>query len=343
MRYRTTPAPYTMLRNNPSCTMGNTASDLTVRSDQLEAEIDALKMALNIRDADLRKMSETINDYAPRFQEITAQLERVLEDARSRASAVVDAIPMARQEMELLSSQSKDEFEFQKNVIQQQFATAFAELNQKNSMLNNLVLQLREELRRSPVVHIEFINQYKKFIEDQARKNEDFNNDITELKRNAGESVNVLNKLSADFSNHVGDMRSQVQSFAESQSDFNFDQNRRVKAIVNEFYNYKVAKGEHDADFKERILAYGDPRVVKYEASLNEYARPKIVQAFSKAPIEIKDGVMIERRPEVQTQATITTDDMVRSVSQAQIMPMITQEQKDAGFLTWLKNLFGWS
>ena len=76
----------------------------------------------------------------------------------------------------------------------------------------------------------------------------DFSNDLTRHEQMITTNLNSYNKISADFSNHVEDFRSQVASVESHVADFQ-ETKQSLKATQADFQNHMAVYSKESADF----------------------------------------------------------------------------------------------
>jgi hypothetical protein len=90
-----------------------------------------------------------------------------------------------------------------------------------------------------------------------------FNNSIESHNGRISKGANDLNKLSADFSNHVGDFKSQVKSLEQHVEDF------------NEYKNvHQKVHSKQDADFKD-LTSQLDSFMLDFQNHTTDYTLHK--------------------------------------------------------------------
>lgn len=244
------------------------------RLSKVEAEMTALGVAIkkvenSLDSTDMRAQNELDKldylrlDIISQHDSIRNDVERAIQAANNlskamkakRSGVAFSSSEIATHANEFSNDITSDDYiNSQKRILNDSFHT----INAKNNSMSNNLSAMTTKVSGWGKLKVAFKQQYSSFFNRRREESKNFSNGVNS-NIDTGRSVNELNILSADFSNHVGDMRSQVHSCDQDLSDFNSDDNHHRVVLpwsdVN-FANEKLYLQKDHADFKDIQINY---------------------------------------------------------------------------------------
>jgi len=146
-----------------------------------------------------------------------------------------------------------DEYRKYMSIQSMMFRRRMEGISKRNNQMTQNISDLTMQVNQWPQLKNSFKSQYSVFTNIRDEEVQNFSNDRTS-KVDTGEAVNSLNSYSKDFSNHVGDMKSQVSSLDWTDCDFNSNDNLHIRQLPwddVDFANEKLSLDKDMADFKD--------------------------------------------------------------------------------------------
>lgn len=255
-------------------------SPIVKRVTSIEKEISALQVALkktekrlNSQDMKSQNIIDKIEYHALDVLKKNDLLKSMMQDTSKKLSDLEKVVSVNKSGiLNVTSKLDVKEKELRAftldkvSVVEKKLKQSVEKCLVKNMELTVEVSDLTKEVKRWPGIHNAFSAEYGAFVKRQEDRNENFTNDIEGANKSVGVAVNRLNALSADFSNHVGDMVSQVASFKKNDADFNSYRNSHKQVHSKQdadFANEKLRLNKSQADFKEHTKDYGLHKIPK--------------------------------------------------------------------------------
>jgi predicted nucleic acid-binding Zn-ribbon protein len=132
--------------------------------------------------------------------------------------------------------------------------------------INAKVDDMVKQLVKFPILLSEFKKETFKKQKEYSDQLSDFSNTIVGVQAKQSQAINDLNNISADFSNHVGDFKSQVKSVEKLRGDYDhyLEQHKQVHSKQDaDFKNSKMMLNKHVANFDNHIIDYSMHRKSK--------------------------------------------------------------------------------
>lgn len=219
---------------------------------QTEHKLDSRDMASQKRIDIIRERNEDLYKEAEKLKSGLTQTEALAKRAVKGVEENIRAIGK--------SIETRDHKLTQLEASLKAFVTEkTGPLYVQGRTINAKVDEMVTEISKYPVLLEDFKKEVYAKQKGFLAKLSDFGNTIIGVKAKQSETVNTMNKISADFSNHVGDFKSQVKSVEKIKGDFDHyvEQHRQVHSKQDaDFANTKMVLNQHMANFDNHIVDY---------------------------------------------------------------------------------------
>lgn len=223
-----------------------------MRSSNILDRISAMAMDTQRSIDALKSSLESVQKNQQNLQKsVTANQTGILNVSRR--------IDVTRKEVEAFAVEKVE-------VAKSKLQTSIKECFVRNDKLSADLANLSASVKQYKGIHDQFVSEYNQFVKRKSAESEDFRNRLDTNIKDTGLAVNKLNAISADFSNHVGDMRSQVASLKQTDADFTEKFNQHTKVFDKckaDFESHVVLADQRNADFQEHVIDYNLHNVPK--------------------------------------------------------------------------------